>query len=85
MTKVLKSKEERLKEGISLLKQILDLVHDAELEAYLELKRVITEWIQTGKAWDGKIEFPSEGRTAELSLPRSATLAATLAYKFTRT
>ena len=49
------------------------------------LKRVITEWIQTGKAWDGKIEFPSEGRTAELSLPRSATLAATLAYKFTRT
>ena len=38
MTKVLKSKEERLKEGISLLKQILDLVHDAELEAYLELK-----------------------------------------------
>lgn len=81
MTKAEKPKEERLREGVSLLKQILDLVHDSELEAYLELKRVITEWIQTGKAWDGKIEFPSEGRVAELSLPRSATVAATLAYK----
>ena len=80
MTKIEKTKEERLSEGISLLKQMKEHL-DPEEEAFLEMKRVITLWINDGKAWDGRIEVPSYGRYIELSLPKSATVAATLAFK----
>jgi hypothetical protein len=81
MTKTDKPKEERLKEGISLLKQMLDLVKDNEHPGYVELKTVITQWINDGKAYDGKIEFYDHHRIAEVSLPRSANKAAAIAFK----
>jgi hypothetical protein len=81
MTKTEKPMEERLKEGISLLKQLLDIVKHEETEGYSEVKKVITDWIKTGTPWDGRIEFPWYSRVAEISLPRSAKLAATLAFK----
>ena len=46
-----------------------------------EVQAAISEWTKTGKAWEGRIEFPGCQRYAELSLPRSAALAATLAFK----
>ena len=81
MVKFDKPKEDRLKEGISLLKQMLELIHDDEHPGYVELKKVITTWIHDGKAWDGKIEFKDHWRYAEVSLPRSANRAATVAFK----
>ena len=84
MTKIEKTMEERLKEGISLLKQLLDIVKNEEVIGYSEVKKVITDWIKTGTAWDGRIEFPWHSRVAEISLPRSAKLAATLAFKVKR-
>lgn len=80
MTKIEKTKEERLSEGLSLLKQMKEHL-DPEEEAFLEMKRVITQWINDGKAWDGRIDVPSYGRYIELALPKSATVAATLAFK----
>ena len=80
MTKIEKTKEERLSEGLSLLKQMKEHL-DPEEEAFLEMKRVITLWINDGKAWDGRIDVPSYGRYIELALPKSATVAATLAFK----
>jgi len=80
MTKTEKTKEERLKEGITLLKQMKDHM-DPEDPSYLDLKDVISTWVQDGKAWDGRIEVPSYGRYIELSLPKSASLTATLAFK----
>ena len=80
MTKIEKTKEERLTEGISLLKQMRGHL-DPEEDGYIEMKRVITQWINDGKAWDGRIEVPSYHRYIELSLPKSAALAATLAFK----
>jgi hypothetical protein len=81
MTKLEKTKEERLKEGISLLKQLLEIVKNEGTPGYPEVKTVITDWIQTGAAYSGRIDFEFYGRYAELSLPRSAKLAATLAFK----
>jgi hypothetical protein len=81
MTKTDKSKEDRLKEGISLLKQMLNLIKDNEHPGYLELKAVITTWINDGKAYDGKIEFYDHQRYAEVSLPRTANKAATVGFK----
>ena len=80
MTKIEKTKEERLSEGLSLLKQMKEHL-DPEEGAFLEMKRVITLWINDGKAWDGRIDVPSYGRYIELALPKSATVAATLAFK----
>jgi hypothetical protein len=80
MTKVEKTKEERLTEGLSLLKQMKAHL-DPEEEGFIEMKRVITQWINDGKAWDGRIEVPSYHRYIEMSLPKSAALAATLAFK----
>jgi hypothetical protein len=81
MTKVEKTLEERLKEGISLLKQLLEIVKNEETSGYPEVKAVITDWIKTGTPYSGRINFEFYGRYAELSLPRSAKLAATLAFK----
>jgi hypothetical protein len=80
MTKVEKTKEERLTEGLSLLKQMREHL-DPEEAGFLEMKRVITQWINDGKAWDGRIDVPSYGRFIELALPKSASVAATLAFK----
>ena len=81
MPKVDKSKEERLKEGISLLKQMRELIRDNEHPGMIELQKIITQWIEDGKAYDGSVDFYDHDRTAELSLPRTANKAATLAFK----
>ena len=81
MVKVDKPKEDRLKEGISLLKQMKDLIKDYLHPNYLELKQVISTWVNDGKAYDGRIEFYDYDRYAEISLPRTANKAATLAFK----
>jgi hypothetical protein len=76
-----KTKEERFKEGIYLLQQVKDLVKYTETPGYDELKTRISEWVETGKAWDGRIEFPIIGRYAEVELPRSVARAASANFK----
>jgi len=81
MTKMDKPLKDRLSEGIHLLKQLVDILKTKETQGYDEVQAVISEWTKTGKAWEGRIEFPGCQRYAELSLPRSAALTATLAFK----
>ena len=76
-----KLKEDRLKEGISLLKQMNDMIQDLDHPGMVELKKVITAWVNDGKAYDGKIDFYDHDRYAEVSLPRTANRAATVAFK----
>jgi len=76
-----KPKEDRLKEGISLLKQMNDMILDLDHPGMIELKKVISTWVQDGKAYDGKIDFYDHDRFAEVSLPRTANKAATVAFK----
>jgi len=80
MVKTEKPKEDRLKEGIHLLKQILDIIKDNEHPSYLELKAVITNWVNDGKSYDGKIEFYDFDRVADISLPRTANKAASIGW-----
>ena len=76
-----KPKEDRLKEGISLLKQMNNMIQDLDHPGMIELKKVITTWVSDGKAYDGKIDFYDHDRYAEVSLPRTANKAATVAFK----
>jgi hypothetical protein len=77
----LKTKEERLKEGLSILKQLMDAGVSNKAEPFLELQKHISEWVSTGKTWDGRIEFPEYGRYALVELPKSANVSSTLAFK----
>lgn len=65
-----KTKEERLSEGISLLKQVKEAGIKEHTLSYQELKSRITEWIKNGGSWEDRMEFPEYGRFAEIHLPK---------------
>jgi hypothetical protein len=77
----LKTKENRLKEGLHLLNQLREAGVLQSCSGFLDLKKQISEWVTTGKSWDGRIEFPEYGRYAMVELPKSASVVATLAFK----
>ena len=71
MIQEIKSKEERVKETIHLLKQILNLgIADTE-PAYVDVKNYLNQWIRSDekeiRVYD--IEFARYGRKATLTLP----------------
>ena len=47
--KELKSKEDRVKEGVSLLTQLRTAFVKEHIYGYQELKRQISEWVNTGE------------------------------------
>ena len=77
----LKTKENRLTEGLHLLNQLKEAGVLSTCSGFLELKTQISEWVTTGKSWGGRIEFPEYGRYALVELPKSASVVATLAFK----
>jgi hypothetical protein len=69
--KELKSKEDKLKEGIKLLKQIKDLgILDTD-PSYVLIKDYISEWVKSEDKHmkEYVIEFPRYGRKGHLTLP----------------
>ena len=76
-----KTKEARLKEGISILTQLRDAKVIESGLGYQELKRQISTWVITGLPWDGLIDFKEHGRIGEVSLPRYNNKAATMHFK----
>lgn len=80
----LKTKEDRLKEGIHILSQLREAGVSDKVLSFVQLREQISEWVSTGKAWDGRIEFAEYGRYAEVSLPKSSKVTARLAFKRTR-
>jgi hypothetical protein len=79
--KQIKSKEDRLKEGINILKQLRDNgVRDYSL-GFMELKDKINEWVKSENGWEGTISFSDYGRIAEVDLPKYDNRAAGLNFK----
>jgi hypothetical protein len=76
-----KTKEERFKEGIYLLQQVKDLIKNDKSPGYGELQERISEWVNTGKTWEGRIDFSIIGRYAEVELPRSVARAASANFR----
>lgn len=84
MVKTIKPKEDRLKEGINLLKQLRDNgVKDNSL-GFIELKTKISEWVSNSDSWDGVIDFREYGRVAEVELPKYTNRAAGINFKVRR-
>ena len=80
MSKVEKTKGERLSEGLHILKQLREAGVN-EFLSYKTLQETITEWINTGEAWSGRISFPEYGRVAELILPKYSKNTASMAFR----
>jgi hypothetical protein len=78
-----KTKEERVQEGISILKQMLEAGVKEHL-GFRELKEKISAWVESGEAWDGVISFAEHGRVAEVSLPKYNNRAAGVNFKVIR-
>ena len=76
-----KSKEDRLKEGLSLLNQLKTNGVRANSLSFLDLKQKISAWVETGEAWDGTVPFPEYGREAIVSLPKYDNRAAGINFK----
>jgi hypothetical protein len=79
--KAVKTKEERLQEGISLLKQLREAHVKETYGGFQELKTRISDWVNTGDAWEGTISFAEHGRIAEVELPKYNNRAAGMHFK----
>ena len=76
-----KTKEDRLGEGLELLRALLRNGVSDDDPAYLDMKSKISEWVKTGVSWEGRIDFPDHGRYAQVRLPKNSLNTATLAFK----
>ena len=81
MSNLEKPKEDRLKEGVSLLKQLQEVGVKKNDLSYMSLQQRISEWVTTGVKWEGDIFFPEYGRVAMISLPKHGNKAATVNFK----
>jgi hypothetical protein len=79
--KTVKSKEERVKEGINLLKQLKDNGVKEYSLGFIELKTKISEWVNGEDGWEGTISFSDYGRIAEVDLPKYTNRAAGINFK----
>jgi hypothetical protein len=79
-----KTKEDRLKETIRILKQLVELGYsDADI-GYKDVKSIMTTWVNDGKGIATKVYFTRQGRIADISLPKRADKTATLHLKVDR-
>jgi hypothetical protein len=79
--KQIKRKEDRLKEGINILKQLRDNGVKEYSLGFEELKTKISEWVSSEDGWDGTILFSDYGRVAEVDLPKYDNRSAGLNFK----
>jgi hypothetical protein len=79
--KQIKPKEDRLKEGINLLKQLRDNGVKEYSLGFIELKTKISEWVNGEDGWEGTIDFRDYGRMAEVDLPKYTNRAAGINFK----
>ncbi len=76
-----KTKFERVKETVTLLKKLQEVGISEHNDGYLEIKEALDEWIKTGEPAEHLIALRTYRRKAILTLPRRADRAAELVLK----
>jgi hypothetical protein len=65
-----KSKLERVREAVEILKQLKEVgIHDTD-PGFLETKSQLDQWIVDGEPRTTKVPFPRFGRVGHMTLPR---------------
>lgn len=77
-----KTKEERVKDCVGLLKQLEDFGITKEFPGRQELDKQIREYIENGLTWSGRIAFPEIHRMAEVILPQRKIHTASVNLRF---
>ena len=80
MGKKEKTKEERLKEGISLLTQLQKGGVRSNALSFMDLKQKISTWVDSGEPWEGTVPFPEYSREAVVALPKYNNRAADIHF-----
>jgi len=81
MVKAIKTKEDRVKEGVNILKQLRENGVKDQSPGFQELKTKISEWVSSEGSWDGSIDFKEYGRIAIVELPKYDNKAVGLHFK----
>jgi hypothetical protein len=76
-----KTREDRIKEGVEILRQLLGTGVIKEEPGYITTKTLIDKWVTEGKRIEERVEFPRYGRRLELVLPRRGDRAAEAVFK----
>lgn len=79
--KEIKPKMDRVKEGVSLLKQLRDNGVKEWSIGFEDLKEKIKEWVSGEDSWEGSIDFRDYGRVADVELPKYNNKAAGLNFR----
>lgn len=79
-----KTKNDRVAEGVNILKQLLGTGVTKDEPAYLQTKALIDRWIIEGKTIEENIEFVRYNRRLTISLPRRADKYAEAVFKTIR-
>jgi hypothetical protein len=78
-----KSKEDRVKETIRLLKELGRVGFFQVDRGYNEVKAVLTKWVDDGEQVMTEVEFPRYNRIAKISLPKDDDKAAEITLQVT--
>jgi hypothetical protein len=65
-----KTKVERLKEGVTLLKKLRETGINAEDIGSKNIQKAVSEWVNTGEEFTGIIPFARYDRNAHINLPK---------------
>jgi hypothetical protein len=76
-----KTKEQRLKETLTIINKMKEIGLSEKEPGYITTKEKHSEWVKTGETWSGTIDFPILGRKAELVLPARADRVASMMLK----
>ena len=77
----LKTKTDRVKEIVRLVKELQRVGFKPTDPGYKELYAVLTKWVDDGEPAFAEIPFMRHGRDAEVNLPKWADKAATIRLK----
>lgn len=84
-TAILKTKERRVQEGVTILKRIKGLSNDFGLfgqdPVFLQIKSAISTWVENGSHAELRLPMYRQERLAELILPVGAEETASLTLK----
>ena len=76
-----KTKEERLKEGLTMIKKLKQVGISSEDFGSKNIQKAVSEWVNTGEAFKGVIPFAKYDRDAHIVLPKFANETATIVLK----
>lgn len=78
---MLKTKEDRLKEGLTMLKKLRDVGIDKEDAGSQGIQKAVSEWVKTGEEIKAVIPFGRYDRDAHIHLPKYVGTTANIVLK----